>query len=159
MDLDSSVSYQVSDSLRHRHAYSCQQAEGKPGRGKGAGFGFWGVADGIRVLSDDSDSADKEEALIHLLKQLASCELVSRLVGGLTPSCQQAEGKPGRGKGAGFGFWGVADSICVLSDDSDSADKEEALAHLPKQLASCELVSRLVGGGLIPRFNALSVVA
>ncbi|KAJ9454883.1 hypothetical protein DIPPA_02858 [Diplonema papillatum] len=109
MDLDSSVSYQVSDSLRHRHAYSCQQAEGKPGRGKGAGFGFWGVEDGIRVLSDDSDSADKEEALAHLLKQLASCELVSRLVGGgLIPGLNAVSSPPCR-------FSAKCDELACLS--------------------------------------------
>ena len=82
MDLDSCTSYQVSDSLKHRHPYSSSEKSVlRGGTGVVGGFGIGGLQDSIRVLKAEGKSADAvENALMHLLRQLSSCEMKTRLV-------------------------------------------------------------------------------
>ena len=80
MDIDGSTSHQVSDALRDRHPYSCDYTKVSV-RGGGCGFGLNGVRDSIStVRNPNKNASDKERALNHILCQLSSADMKSRLV-------------------------------------------------------------------------------
>eukprot|EP01060_Flectonema_neradi_P024941 TRINITY_DN33805_c0_g1_i1.p1 TRINITY_DN33805_c0_g1~~TRINITY_DN33805_c0_g1_i1.p1 ORF type:complete len:455 (+),score=69.20 TRINITY_DN33805_c0_g1_i1:49-1413(+) len=80
MDVNGSTSYQVSDALRDRHPYSCDYSKVWI-RGGGCGFGLDGVRDSIlTVRNPDKSATEKEKALSHILCQLSSADMKSRLV-------------------------------------------------------------------------------